>query len=457
MSTNLFNPADKRSYPARWPLIRGKQLFQEIDERSKDGTEELLSVSHITGITPRSQKNVTMFQAESLVGYKLCKIGDIAANTMWTWQGAIGVSKFAGVVSPAYNVYRPKSDIFNPQYLDMLLRERQLVDVYHSLSTGIRPSRLRLYPDVFLTIKLPVPPREEQDQIVRFLDWKVSSINKLINIKKNMIALLENRKKSIINGVLAGGASNSVCKESVIEGLLTIPTTWDERPLKFYASSNDESLSSRTPSNYEFNYIDISTTGFRKLKKEPVCTTFEEAPSRARRIVREGDTILSTVRTYLKAILYIDNTKDGNVVSTGFAVLRPKDGVYPPLLSYALSCDYFINAVIRYSIGISYPAINDKKLLSLKLALPKSYDEQVKVYEQIKALTESTDITIEYLRDMVNGLQDLKARLISDTVTGKIDVRGIDIPEYEFVDEDTDTDNEDDGEEETEEQEGAEE
>ena len=457
MSTNLFNPADKRSYPARWPLIRGKQLFQEIDERSKDGTEELLSVSHITGITPRSQKNVTMFQAESLVGYKLCKIGDIAANTMWTWQGAIGVSKFAGVVSPAYTVYRPKSDIFNPQYLDMLLRERQLVDVYHSLSTGIRPSRLRLYPDVFLTIKLPVPPREEQDQIVRFLDWKVSSINKLINIKKNMIALLENRKKSIINGVLAGGASNSVCKESVIEGLLTIPTTWDERPLKFYASSNDESLSSRTPSNYEFNYIDISTTGFRKLKKEPVCTTFEEAPSRARRIVREGDTILSTVRTYLKAILYIDNTKDGNVVSTGFAVLRPKDGVYPPLLSYALSCDYFINAVIRYSIGISYPAINDKKLLSLKLALPKSYDEQVKVYEQIKALTESTDITIEYLRDMVNGLQDLKARLISDTVTGKIDVRGIDIPEYEFVDEDTDMDNEDDGEGETEEQEGAEE
>lgn len=108
------------------------------------------------------------------------------------------------------------------------------------------------------------------------------------------------------------------------------------------------------------------------------------------------------------------------------------------MLSYALSCDYFINAVIRNSVGVSYPAINDKKLLSLKLALPKSYDEQVKVYEQIMALTESTDITIKYLQDMVNGLQDLKARLISDTVTGKIDVRGIEIPEYEFVDEDND-------------------
>ena len=118
----------------------------------------------------------------------MCKTGDSVANTMWTWQGAIGVSRFAGVVSPAYNVYRQKSDIFNPRYLDMLLRERQLVDVYHSLSTGIRPSRLRLYPDVFLTIKLPVPPREEQDQIVRFLDWKVSSINKLINIKQEQLS-----------------------------------------------------------------------------------------------------------------------------------------------------------------------------------------------------------------------------------------------------------------------------
>ena len=165
-----------------------------------------------------------MFQAESLVGYKLCKTGDIVANTMWTWQGAIGVSKFAGVVSPAYNVYRQKSDIFNPQYLDMLLRERQLVDVYHSLSTGIRPSRLRLYPDVFLTIKLPVPPREEQDQIVRFLDWKVSSINKLINIKKKEIKDIDALKRSLINHAITHGLSaDAPMKYSGVKWLGDIP------------------------------------------------------------------------------------------------------------------------------------------------------------------------------------------------------------------------------------------
>ena len=227
MSTNIFNPADKRKYPSRWQLYRGKQLFRVIDERSNKGTEELLSVSHITGITPRSQKNVTMFKSESLIGYKLCQIGDIVANTMWTWQGAIGVSKYYGVVSPAYNVYRQKKEYFNPEYLDLLLREHQLVDVYHSLSTGIRPSRLRLYPDVFLTINFPVPPRSEQDQIVRFLDWKVSEINKLIGIRKKEIQKLEELKAHAIDKTVIHGLHGSAdTHNNDIRWDIDYPSTW---------------------------------------------------------------------------------------------------------------------------------------------------------------------------------------------------------------------------------------
>lgn len=424
-----------KAVPAHWEIRRNKNIFTEqkeiVGERSADYT--LLSLT-LNGIIPRDMDGGGKFP-ESFDKYKIVKNGDMVfcLFDIDETPRTVGLSGYNGMLTGAYTIMRVSN--INARFIYYYYLALDNGKMLRPLYTGLRKT---ININTFQSTKVPVPPREEQDQIVRFLDWKVSNINKLINIKKNMIALLENRKKSIINGVLAGGASNAVCKESVIEGLLTIPTTWDERPLKFYASSNDESLSSKTPSNYKFNYIDISTTGFRKLKKEPVFTTFEEAPSRARRIVREGDTILSTVRTYLKAILYIDNTKDGNVVSTGFAVLRPKDGVYPPLLSYALSCDYFINAVIRNSVGVSYPAINDKKLLSLKLALPKSYDEQVKVYEQIMALTESTDITIKYLQDMVNGLQDLKNRLVADTVTGKIDVRSIEIPEYEFVDEDND-------------------
>ena len=236
MSTNLFNPIDKRKYPSRWPLYRGKQLFRVIDERSDEGTEDLLSVSHITGITPRSQKNVTMFKSESLIGYKLCQMGDIVANTMWTWQGAIGVSKYEGVVSPAYNVYRQRKDYFNSTYLDMLLREHQLVDVYHSLSTGIRPSRLRLYPDVFLTIEFPVPPRAEQDQIVRFLDWKVSEINKLIGIRRKEIQELEELKKVLILKVITGKMQNIEMKETSVKWIGRIPKKWNLRHVKDVAN-----------------------------------------------------------------------------------------------------------------------------------------------------------------------------------------------------------------------------
>ena len=104
----------------------------------------MLTVSHITGVTPRSQKNVNMFKSESLVGYKICHNGDLAANTMWMWQGAIGVSKFHGVISPSYNTYRQKTNDYYFEYLDFLLRIRPLIDAYTIHSTGITLSRLRL-------------------------------------------------------------------------------------------------------------------------------------------------------------------------------------------------------------------------------------------------------------------------------------------------------------------------
>lgn len=150
---------------------------------------------------------------------------------------------------------------------------------------------------------------------------------------------------------------------------------------------------------------------------------------------QEGDTILSTVRTYLKAVLYIGRDLDGYVASTGFSVLRPKKGVYPKLLSYALSCDYFIDSVIRNSAGTSYPSITDKRLLSLKLALPASEKEQQELFEYITQLTATTDDAISCLNVEIKRLQNLKERLISDVITGNIDTRNIEIPEYEYVEE----------------------
>ena len=190
--------------PAHWEIKRGKVLFEESDARSADGSEELLTVSQYTGITPRSQKNVNMFEALTLEGYKLCDVGDIAANTMWLWAGAIGVSAYSGVISPSYNVYRQKAENFVPGYLDCLLRAPMLVQEYASRSTGIRASRLRLYPKDFLDIMFPVPPFREQQEIMRILSEKFAAVDKLIAIKESKIEKLEQYKKSLIYEYVTG-------------------------------------------------------------------------------------------------------------------------------------------------------------------------------------------------------------------------------------------------------------
>ena len=190
--------------PADWSSFRGKHLFYETNERSETGSEELLTVSHKTGITPRSQKNVNMFMSESLVGYKICREGDIAANTMWMWQGAIGVSAYHGVISPSYNTYHQRKGAFDPQYLDYLLRIQPLVEQYNVCSTGITASRLRLYPEQFLSIKFVVPPIEEQQEIVKFLHGRVDEMDTIIQKKEQFLTELETYKKSLIYEYVTG-------------------------------------------------------------------------------------------------------------------------------------------------------------------------------------------------------------------------------------------------------------
>ena len=145
-----------------------------------------------------------MFEAESLVGYKICEVNDIPANTMWLWAGAIGVSSYRGLISPSYNIYRQIDNQYDNLYLDYLLRATPLVQHYKALSTGIRPSRLRLYPAQFLNIKYPIPPMEEQKAIAAFLDDRKSKVEESISRQTAAIEKLEEYRKSIIYQAVTG-------------------------------------------------------------------------------------------------------------------------------------------------------------------------------------------------------------------------------------------------------------
>lgn len=191
--------------PKHWEVRRAKYLFHEVDERSIDGSEELLSVSHITGVTPRSQKNITMFKAKSYVGHKLCRHGDLVVNTMWAWAGALGVSAYSGIVSPSYAVYRPhRLECYNGNYIDGLLRIRPYASNIICHSTGLRPSRLRLYPEEFLRLPIIQPPIEEQRRIVESIGSDNAGLQSTISHLEREIELLREYRTRLVTDVVVG-------------------------------------------------------------------------------------------------------------------------------------------------------------------------------------------------------------------------------------------------------------
>ena len=191
--------------PAHWDVRPAKWHFREVDERSDSGSEELLSVSHLTGVTPRSDKSVTMFKAESNVGHKICRPGDVVINTMWAWMAALGVARQVGIVSPSYAVYRRSDNsLLAVDYGEKLLRSAPYQAEYRRFSTGIRPSRLRLYPDVFLRLRLVCPPLEEQFAIIEFIRRESVNIDRASCVMRKEIATLQEYRTRLIADVVTG-------------------------------------------------------------------------------------------------------------------------------------------------------------------------------------------------------------------------------------------------------------
>ena len=190
--------------PEHWDVRRVKHLYVESDERSLSGVEDLMSVSHITGVTPRKQ-SVTMFLAESNQGYKLCRPGDVVVNTMWAYMAALGVARQVGLVSPSYGVYRPKNaDLLDPEYVNLLLRTEDYRDEYNRRSTGITASRLRLYPDAFLDLPLLYLPPNEQTAIVKRLSLATAGIGSAIEHARRQIALMNEYRTRLIADAVTG-------------------------------------------------------------------------------------------------------------------------------------------------------------------------------------------------------------------------------------------------------------
>ena len=397
--------------PSQWELKKIKWSFKERSEKGYPD-EPLLVASQNMGVVPKNVYGKRTVEAlKDLDKLKLVKVGDYVVS-LRSFQGGIEYAYYQGIISPAYTIMRPNPD-FCSAYYKFLFKSAPFIKLLTTCVTGIREGQNIDYGKL-KNHYIPVPPRAEQNQIVRFLDWKVSEINKLTSIRKKQIKQLEEIKEKQIENAL----SHFSCQADV-------------QPLKAIAYCNRESLSESTAENYSFRYIDIGSVDEKEGITHYEEMEFKNAPSRARRIVHKNDIIISTVRTYLKAITRITDDKDV-IVSTGFAVLSPH-GVDSKYLEYYFKSKRFCDEVIRESIGIAYPAIDTSKLMRIKILVPK-YEEQLAITAQVHKNEILINQTISLLKKKIKQLQELKSTLISDVVTGKIDVRNIPVPTYEHVD-----------------------
>ncbi|WP_067623231.1 restriction endonuclease subunit S [Alicyclobacillus acidiphilus] len=205
-------------------------------------------------------------------------------------------------------------------------------------------------------------------------------------------------------------------KDSGVEWIGEIPLGWDLEKIKYVTRCNIQTLGEGTDDDFCFQYIDISSVtsdGQINLGDE---MAFEDAPSRARRVVRENDTIVSTVRTYLKAVAFIPEHTNNWIASTGFAVITPQR-IYPKFLYYVLRNEGFISEVSANSFGVSYPAITSEQLIRLKIAYPVQINEQVEIANFLDQKTAEIDSLIADKEKLIALLEEQRQAIITETMT----------------------------------------
>lgn len=210
-------------------------------------------------------------------------------------------------------------------------------------------------------------------------------------------------------------------KPAGIEWLGDVPKHWAVKRLKYSASINDETLPETTAPDFELEYVDIGGVNAVDGITAAEQMVFENAPSRARRRVRHGDTIVSTVRTYLRAIAPIRYPPGNLVVSTGFAVVRPRR-VEEAYLSYAIREGSFVESVVARSTGVSYPACNASEVGCIPIPLPPPAEQRA-IADFLDRETGKIDRLAAKVEEAIARLQEYRAALITSAVTGKIDVR----------------------------------
>lgn len=397
--------------PSHWESQKVGELFTERREKVSDTEFAPLSVSK-AGIVPQMANVAKSSDGENR---KLVKRGDFAINSRSDRRGSSGVSEYDGSVSLINIVLTPRSET-NERYWYYLLKSHIFIEEYYRSGRGIVADLWTTRYTEMKAVYLPVPPRQEQDKIVRYLDWKVSQINKLINAKKRQIGLL----KEYI------GANVDCIFRSATEKVTPL------------SRCTTKIGSGKTPRGGVAVYVESGVMFIRSQNVHPsglvtetayyITDDIDESMKSTR--VYKGDVLLNITGGSLgRSCIY--NLEEHANVNQHVCIIRPnQDLLVPEYLTY------FLNSPLGQEVMTSSQNEGNRESLTFvqigtfKIPLP-AVEEQKKILTLVNSIAKPVETIIKQLNDEISYLSEYRARLLSDVVTGKLDVQGVTVPEYE--------------------------
>lgn len=410
--------------PKHWDIIKAKYLWNEVFSFSENGSENLLSVSQYDGVTQAKNES----RSDSLKGYKKVAKDNLVINIMLAWMGGLGVSEYNGIVSPAYCVYRLKKAA-NPKFMHYLYKTPIYLAEFARHSTGVIPSRWRMYTDDFGQVLTLVPPIDEQDMIVSYLDKVTSKIDEAIAQQQKMIDLLNERKQIIINNAVTKGLNPDVpMKDSGVDWIGEIPEHWEVMKTLFTLSMPITDGPHETPLLYEDGIPFVSAEAvsmgngginFNHIRGYISKTFYDECCKKYTPQRYDIYMIKSGATTGKVAIVETDVKF---TIWSPLAVFRCNQQIMNPYyLFFVLQSKFY---QLQVQLGWSYGTqqnIGMRTLEKLKVTVPPVC-EQVMIANKIKEKLVPINNAIKIANEQITLLYERKQLIINNVVMGKVKV-----------------------------------
>ena len=413
--------------PEHWKVLPNRALFDEIKERDFP-EEEMLSVTIGKGVIRQatlledgSKKDSSNLDRSK---YKLVHLGDIAYNKMRAWQGAIGVSDFRGIISPAYVVQRPKRCAV-PRYFHQLFRTPNFSKEAERWSYGITSDMWSLRPEHFKLIYSCLPTVDEQAAIVRYLESFERRVRRLVQPKRKLIALLTEKKQAIIHYAVTHGLDpQAPMKESGVESLGEVPSHWEVRPLKFLVPQVTVGIVIQPAQLYvptgvpSLRSLNISSGTIRN--EQLVYISAESNATHRKSQIFAGDIVV--VRTGNAGVAAIVTSEFDGANCIDLLIVRASERLVSEyLLTYLNSWSARTEVQLR-SVGAIQAHYNTTTLANLTIPTPPK-EEQIDILRALSKELGPLDKLIGETNHEIDLLNEYRTRLIANVVTGKLDVR----------------------------------